>query len=59
MCIDIRGLSGTIGAEKLQGIIGELYVFTVYGKYHLLTKFIKAYEKELSLLIKDIEAYIA
>ena len=59
LCIDIRGLSGTIGAEKLQGIIGELYVFTVYGKYHLLTKFIKAYEKELSLLIKDIEAYIA
>ena len=58
-CVDIKGLSGAIGAEDLHNLTTEVLQRLLYKKYNLLPSYIALYEKELDKINKSIDLYIS
>jgi HPt (histidine-containing phosphotransfer) domain-containing protein len=58
LCLDMAGLSGTIGAEDMNGKIEEIQKLLLYKKYELLESYITIYKKELLKLAQSIHLYI-
>jgi CheY-like chemotaxis protein len=58
LCLDMRGLSGTIGAEEMNIKIDEIQKLLLYNKHDLLHSYVDVYKKELLKLAKSIHLYI-
>jgi len=58
LCIDMKGLTGTIGAKQMQSVINKIHQNIIYKKPELLHTHIDEYKKELQLLNKSIKAYL-
>jgi len=58
LCIDLRGLAGTIGAYDLQELVNEVHQHLLYKKLDLITKLATQYKAELQRVKKAIDEYI-
>ncbi len=58
LCLDMSGLSGTIGAEDMNVKIVEVQKLLLYNNHELLHNYVDIYKKELLKLIKSIHLYI-
>jgi CheY-like chemotaxis protein len=58
LCLDMRGLSGTIGAKDMNVKIDEIQKLLLYNKHDMLHSYIDIYRKELLKLAKSIHLYI-
>ncbi len=58
LCLDMKGLTGTIGAKDMHTLVIEIYQRVVYNKQELLPNYIDMYQKELRKLKESIERYI-
>jgi CheY-like chemotaxis protein len=58
LCLDMRGLSATIGAQEMQYKIEEVQKLLLYNKHDLLPEYVDIYQKELSTLVQSIEHYL-
>ncbi|MDM5272703.1 response regulator [Sulfurovum sp. zt1-1] len=58
LCVDMRGLSGTIGAAGLHDLVNEVYKYILFNKQDLLPGYVEKYAKELSKVKRAIEAYL-
>ncbi len=59
LCLDLKGLTGTIGAKDMYRLIAEIHHKIVYNKQELLSDYTDAYQKELHKLNTSIEDYVA
>jgi DNA-binding response OmpR family regulator len=58
LCLDMKGLTGTIGAKDMYELIDQISQCVIYNKQELLVNYIDTYQKELRKLNKSIERYI-
>jgi len=58
LCTDIRGLTGTIGAQKLNAIVTDMLKKLSYKKYDFMPELAKQYTIELRIINKSIEKYL-
>lgn len=58
LCIDIKGLTGSIGAEKLHLIVTDMLKKLSLKKYDYIPELIKQYSKELTLINNSINKYL-
>jgi len=59
LCIDMRGLTGTIGAHEMLDLINKIHQMILYKKEELLANFVPAYAKEINILNNTIKEYLA
>ncbi len=59
LCIDMRGLTGTIGAEDMHTVVTEILHKILYKKYELLINYKEKYKFEIQTLNRSIEQYVA
>ncbi len=59
LCIDMRGLTGAIGAEDMHALINDILHQILYKKYDLLVNYDEKYKSEIQTLNRSIEQYIA
>ena len=59
LCLDIKGLSGTIGAKEMSMQIVEVHRMIMHNKHNLLPNYIAPYKKELRKIINSIEMYLS
>ena len=58
LATDIKGLTGTIGAEKINAILATLLKSIALKKYDAIPDLIIKYKEELHLLNKSIDEYL-
>jgi len=58
LCLDIKGLSGAIGAIDMHDLATEVLQRLIFKKYELLPNYIKLYQYELEKLNKSINEYL-
>lgn len=58
LCLDMKGLSGAIGATDIHDISTEIMQRLVFKKYDLLPAYIDEYSKKLEILNDSIDKYI-
>jgi CheY-like chemotaxis protein/signal transduction histidine kinase len=58
LCLDVKGLSGSIGAEDMHHLTIEILQKLIYKKYDIIPSFIDIYSKELSRLNNSIDKYL-
>jgi len=58
LCIDMRGLSGAIGASTMQELVTEMLQLILYKKYDLLVNFQDEYSEEIQKLNQSIHKYL-
>jgi len=59
LCLDMKGLSGTIGATEMSKEIGVVQKLLLYNKHEQLSSHIGIYEKELKNLMETIKIYLS
>jgi len=59
LCVDLRGLTGTIGAFDMHALIMEIHQCLLYNKKELLPNYIEKYKFEMKMLSKSIQKAIA
>jgi len=59
LCLDMKGLTGTIGAKEMHVIINEIHQHLIYKKPELLHSYVSRYKTTFKTLTKSIEAYLA
>jgi DNA-binding NarL/FixJ family response regulator len=59
LCLDMKGLTGTIGAKEMHVIINEVHQHIIYKKPELLHSYISRYKIEFSKLSESIKIYLA
>ena len=59
LCIDMRGLSGAIGAYDMHALVTEILQRILYKKYTLLAKYKEQYLFEIQALNRSIVKYIS
>jgi CheY-like chemotaxis protein len=59
LCIDMRGLTGAIGAEDMHALINDILHQILYKKYELLPNYDEKYKSGIQTLNRSIEKYIA
>ncbi len=59
LCLDLKGLSGSICADDMYELATEMHKQLIYKKYELLPKYIKTYTIKLKILNDSIKQYIA
>jgi len=59
LCLDMKGLTGTIGAKEMHHLINEIYQYLVYKKPELLHSYIDRYKAELAKLNRSIDIYLS
>ena len=57
LCIDMRGLAGTIGAYDMQELMVEILSYLLYKKYDFMTNYKEKYIFELRVLNRSISKY--
>ncbi len=58
LCVDMRGLTGTIGADDMHTLINEILHQILYKKYELLINYNEKYKFELHTLNRSVKKYI-
>lgn len=58
LCIDMRGLSGTIGAKGMLQLINEVYHVILYKKFDQVSNYTERYKAEIERLNKAIDDYV-
>lgn len=58
LCIDMRGLAGTIGADGIQHLANDVYKHILFKKNDLADGYVKQYANELAKVKRAIEAYL-
>jgi CheY-like chemotaxis protein len=58
VCIDIRGLTGTIGTERLNNIVTDMLRKLSLKKYDFIPELVKQYSMELKVVNKSIKQYL-
>ena len=58
LCIDLRGLTGTIGAHEMHALVTEILQQILYKKYELIANFKERYLFEIQTLKRSIDKYI-
>ena len=58
LCLDMKGLSGTIGAQEMNAEISEVQKHLLYKQYEQLDQHIALYKEELQRLIEGIKLYL-
>jgi len=58
LCIDMKGLTGTIGAKEMYRVISEIYQHLLYRKEELLEDYINIYDTTLKKLKSEINTYL-
>ncbi len=58
LCLDMKGLTATIGAKEMYGLIIKIHQKVLYHQEEMLVNYIEAYERELNRLRKEIEIYL-
>ena len=59
LCLDLRGLSASIGAQDLNLLTVEVLKLLVFKKYDILKDFVPLFSKSLHRLNTSIEEYIS
>ncbi len=59
LCLDIKGLSGTIGAEDLHLIITQIIKTIILKKYDAVPTLVEKYTQELQKVNASIEKYLS
>ncbi|MCF6205953.1 MAG: response regulator [Sulfurovum sp.] len=59
LCLDMKGLTGTIGAKEMYGLISKIHQKVLYHQEEMLVDYIDAYAKELKRLNDEIRRYLA
>ncbi len=57
LCVDLRGLAGSIGARDLYKLIAEVIQRLIMKKYELMPSYIESFKKEISKVINSIDIY--
>jgi CheY-like chemotaxis protein len=57
LCVDLRGLAGSIGARDLYKLIAEVIQRLIMKKYELMPSYIEPFKKEISKVINSIDIY--
>ena len=58
LCVDMRGLTGAIGAEDMHALINDILHQILYKKYELLPNYDEKYKSGIQTLNHSIEKYI-
>ncbi len=58
LCVDMRGLTGSIGAEDMHNLMTEILQQLMYKKYDIFPKYKEKYIFEINTLNKSIAEYI-
>lgn len=58
LCIDMKGLSGTIGAKEMFGLIMKIHQKVLYHQEDMLVDYIDVYSRELKKLTDEIKRYL-
>jgi len=58
LCTDIRGLTGTIGAQQLNKIVTDILQKLSYKKYEFIPELVIKYGLELKTIKNSIEKYL-
>ena len=58
LCLDMKGLTGTIGAKEMHVIINEIHQHLIYKKPELLHSYVSRYRETFTTLIKSIKIYL-
>ena len=58
LCVDIKGLAGTIGAEKLHSIVTDMLNKLSLKKHDYIPELVKQYTIELTLINSSIKKYL-
>jgi CheY-like chemotaxis protein len=58
LCVDMRGITGAIGAKDMSVLSTEILQLILYKKETLLANYTEAYSFELEKLIKAIDGYL-
>lgn len=58
LCVDMRGLSGTIGATGLHDLMNEVYKCILFNKQELLERYVEKYAKEMTRVRQAVESYL-
>ncbi len=59
LCLDMKGLTGTIGAKDMYALINEIHQHVIYDQQQFLPNYIDTYQKEFRKLNESINRYIA
>ena len=59
LCLDMKGLTGTIGAKDMHVIINEIHQHIIYKKPELLHSYVSRYKTELVKLNRSIKTYLS
>jgi CheY-like chemotaxis protein/signal transduction histidine kinase len=59
LCVDLRGLTGTIGAYDMHMLITEIHQCLLYNKRELLPNYIEKYTFEMKVLSASIQKAIS
>jgi len=58
LCVDVKGLSGAIGAEEMHDLTTEILQRLLYKKYEIIPTFVEKYIKELHRINNSIDEYL-
>ncbi len=58
ICLDMKGLTGAIGAYDMFVKVDEMHKLFIYGNQDLLSKYLEGFQKELDKLIGVIHSYL-
>jgi CheY-like chemotaxis protein len=59
LCVDMKGLTGTIGALEMQILVTEILQLLLYNKESLIANYTEAYSFEIQKLNTSIELYLS
>lgn len=59
LCLDMKGLAGTIGAKEMHTVINEIHQYLIYKKPELLHSYVERYKIALYELTQSIERYLS
>jgi len=59
LCLDLKGLTGAIGAKDMYQLMNEIHQRLLYNKQELLPNYIDIYQEECRKLNESIERYVA
>jgi CheY-like chemotaxis protein len=58
LCVDIRGIAGSIGAEEMQALVTEVLQRLIFKKYELIPSFVERYSYEINRVNSSIDQYL-
>ena len=58
LCVDMRGLSGTLGAYDMEALVTDILHQLLYKKHEFLKNYKEKYIFELKVLNRSIKKYI-